>query len=152
MAIWFMPTITDFVLPTHATISGTYHWSTDSSHYPDKKNIEFDYHIANTKRKAKGIGENTVLLINRLFGQSKHPLKNLRKAQGILRLSNKYSREAMEYACEQALEFNRLNYDNINRFAKNFSIELTNRPTPARQLKLVYLQGDGDERSSGIIK
>lgn len=139
-------------IATHSNLSGTYHWSTNESHYPDKKHIEFNYHISKGKEKAKGVGENTATLINRLFAKEKHPLKNLRKVQGILRLVNKYSKEAVEYACEQALDFDRLNYDNIKLFAKNFSNKPIYQPTPARQSEQIYLQGDEHEGSNGTIK
>ena len=139
-------------ISSHSTLKGTYHRSTNESHYPDNKYVEFNYHIAKGKEEAKKIGLNTTVLVNRLFAQEKHPLKNLRKVQGILRLAKVHSKEAMEYACEQALEFDRLSYDNINRFARNFSKKPIYQPTPARQLELVYLQGDENERSTGTIK
>lgn len=135
------------LIATHPTLKGTHHWSTNHAHFPEKKYVDLNYHLLKAQKEAEKVGENTSVLINRLLKESRHPLKVLRKIQGILRLSKKYSQEIMEYACEQALEFNRFNYDNINRFAKNYSTKPNNQSAPARQLELIYLQEEPHERN-----
>lgn len=71
---------------------------------------------------AEKIGANSHLLVEKNLAQDRFPLKNLRKVQGILGLKNQISREEMEYASEMAIEFNRMNYDRIKRFAKTFVV------------------------------
>lgn len=89
------------------------------------------------------IGENTSLLIERIFAQDSYPLKNLRKVQGILGLKNQIDREAFEYASEMALEFNKMNYDRVKRFAEGYRPERNNKTDlmPIRQQELICLQG-----------
>ena len=102
-----------------------------------------NYHLALCRREAEKIGENTQLLVEKILAQDRFPLKNLRKVQGILGLKNQINREAMEYASEMAMEFNKMNYDRIKRFAKGYR---PNKDTnmdlrPARQQELICLQG-----------
>ncbi len=134
-------------IATHKCMLGYYHYSTTTSHYPEKKYVEFNYHLASAKKEASKIGENVLILINRLIRESKFPLKILRKAQGILRLKNSFSKEALDYACEQALEFDLLNYNNIKKFAKNYKKKTTDDSlkTPLRQPELICLQGGTHE-------
>ncbi|MBC8550236.1 MAG: IS21 family transposase [Candidatus Brocadiales bacterium] len=129
-------------IATHKAMKGSYHYCTNNSHYPEKKFVEVNYHLAKAKKEAILIGENTTLLINKLINQSRFPLKILRKVQGILRLKKNFDNEALDYACGQALEFNKLNYDNIKRFAKNYkNIPESSYKAPLRDSKLICLQG-----------
>lgn len=129
-------------IATHKAMKGTYHWSTNYDHYPEKKYLEFNYHLGQLKKNSVLIGPHTSLLINKLMGRSNYPLKIIRKAQGILSLESTFGREALEYACEEALEFDRLNFDNVKRFAKNYkSRKVEEVVAPKRQPDLVCLQG-----------
>ena len=110
--------------------------------------METNYHLNKARRDAAAIGENVELLIDRLSREAKHPLKILRKAQGILGLSKTFSKDALSYACAMALEFDRINYDNIKRFAKNYKKEKKNTGVPKRQLELIFLQGEQHEGNS----
>lgn len=137
------------LIATHTTCKGSYHYSTNTKHYPEKKYVETNYHLKRAKSDASAIGENVALLFDKLSKEARHPLKTLRKTQGILRLSQIFSKDALNYACGMALEFERINYDNIKRFAKNYKRQKDNtvhRP-PRRQLELIFLQqGEEDER------
>ena len=73
-------------IASHKAMKGTYHYSTNTDHYPEKKFVEVNYHLAAAKKESESIGENTNILICKLINQSKYPLKILRKIQGILRL------------------------------------------------------------------
>ena len=131
---------------THKCMKGTYHWSTNHSHYPEKKYMEFNYHLGRLKKNAAVVGQNTSILTERLISESKYPLKVIRKAQGILRLENTFGREALDYACGEALEFNTLNFDNVRKFARNFNYRPKEEmSTPKRQLELICLQGGNYE-------
>ncbi len=46
---------------------------------------------------------------------SQHAMRNLRKAQGILRLADKYGAQRMEAACQRSLSFGNLHYRSIKR-------------------------------------
>ena len=136
------------LVATHTACKGSYHYSTNANHYPEKKYVETNYHLNKARRDAAAIGENVELLIDRLSREAKHPLKILRKAQGILGLSKTFSKDALSYACAMALEFDRINYDNIKRFAKNYKKEKKNTGVPKRQLELIFLQGEQHEGNS----
>lgn len=131
------------LIASHPVLKGSFHYSTNVAHYPEKKYVDMNYHLALCRREAEKIGENTQLLVEKILAQDRFPLKNLRKVQGILALRNQTTCEAMEYASEMAIEFNRMNYDRIKRFAKGYrpnkdgNIDLR----PARQQELICLQG-----------
>lgn len=137
-------------IASHKAVAGTYHYSTNTSHYPEHKYVEVNYHLALAKKEAAKIGDNTLLLVKRLIKQNKFPLKILRKVQGIISLKKKFSNEALEYGCEMALEFDRLNYDNIRKFARNYNPNKHKNDfeVPTRQLDLICLQGGISERNS----
>ncbi len=140
-------------IAVHKCMRGTYHYSTNTAHYPEKKYVEFNYHLGLIKKQSAFIGENCHLLINKLIKKSNYPLKIIRKAQGILRLEKTYGKEILDYACEMALEFDVTNYDNINRFAKNYK-KRNEQPleAPHRQLDLICLQGGLSERDHRVTK
>lgn len=134
-------------IAVHKCVKGTYHYSTNNAHYPEKKYIEFNYHLGLIKKQSLSIGENCQLLISKLIKRSNYPLKIIRKAQGILRLERTYGAEILDYACGIALEFDVINYDNVNRFAKNYNNRMLEQlEAPHRQLDLICLQGGLSER------
>lgn len=130
-------------IAVHAISLGHTHYITNDNHYPDKKLVDINYHVQSSIAKSKKIGENTELLIKKLFEIPRnHPLRNLTKVQGILALGIKYSFEAIEYGAEAALLSNKLNYNYVKSCAKNYrkpkNIETS---LPIRQLEFVCLQG-----------
>jgi len=135
-------------IATHKSMKGTYHYSTDTGHYPERKFVEVNYHLGAAKKEALLVGENTALLINKLIHESRYPLKILRKIQGILRLKQSFDSKILDYACGMALEFDRLNYDNIKRFAKSYKERGADisAQAPQRQFELICLQGGICER------
>lgn len=134
-------------IATHNTMKGTHHYSTTTNHYPEKKIVDLNFHLGIARKEAEKIGEDYRLLIEKIINAHRFPLKNLRKAQGLIALKNKFSKLELNYGASMALEFNKLNYDNVRRFAKNYrpKKEKLIDKTPKRQLELVYLQGATDD-------
>ena len=130
------------LIASHAVCKGTYHYSTNTLHYPEKKYVDTNYHLKQIKLKSQQIGTDVYELIEGLIRQSKHPLKILRKAQGIVRLGEKFSKEAMNYACKMAMDFERMNYDSIKRFASYYRKPFDNtlNQTPNREEQYTYYQ------------
>jgi transposase len=127
----------------HATSKGHGHYSTNDNHYPEKKIVDLHMNILGLKSEATSIGSNMELLIERIFKEAKFPLKNLRKAQGVIELAKKFEKEAIESAAESALLYNKLFYSYIKQCAENYrppSDDVTFK-TPIRQLELICLQG-----------
>ena len=130
------------LIASHATFKGHYHYSTNEAHYPEKKIVDANYHLAQAKKNAEKIGPNTLQLIERLIREERFPLKTLRKVQGILDLEKKFKNEALEYASEMCLEFDCMNRDRVQRFARGYR-EKKEETTeaPERQLEFICLQG-----------
>lgn len=130
------------LIASHATFRGHYHYSTNEAHYPEKKIVDANYHLAQARKNAEKIGPNTLQLIERLIREERFPLKTLRKVQGILDLEKKFCKEALEYASDMCLEFDCMNRDRVQRFAKGYrhkKEEITE--APQRQLEFICLQG-----------
>lgn len=131
------------LIGSNVIIKGAFHHSINVAHYPEKKYVDMNYHLALCRREAEKIGQKTLNLVEAIFAQDKYPLKNLRKVQGILSLKSQFEREAMEYASEMALDFNKMNYDRIKGFAKGYRPRRENQNDlpPIRQQELICLQG-----------
>jgi hypothetical protein len=131
------------LVASHPALKGAFHYSTNVAHYPEKKYVDMNYHLAICRRDAEAVGPNTKLLIEKVFALDKHPLKNLRKVQGILSLKLKNSNEAIEYGSEMAIEFNKFNYEGIKKFARGYRPKKddTTDLLPLRQQELICLQG-----------
>jgi transposase len=120
---------------------------TNEKHYPEEKIIELQMNIQAIYKKAERIGENSMALVKKLFKMPKFPLKNLRKVQAVLSLSEKYSKDAMEYASGTSLEMHKFSYHFIKSCAKNYREPIDSRTSeaPIRQLELICLQGGKSE-------
>ncbi len=100
-----------------ATRKGT--WRTNPGHYPPEKAVFLERTPQWCLKQAQAIGPNTHQLIQLLLEHS-HPLDHLRKAQGILRLREKYLPSRLEAACLRALHFGNYTYQSIkNILQKN---------------------------------
>lgn len=130
-------------IASHAVMRGTYHYSTNFAHYPEKKYVDMNYHISLARREAEKLGPHTSLLIEHLFNEDRFPLKNLRRVQGILQLGKQLEKDAMEYGCEMALHFETFSFDRIKRFAKGYRPKKNDsfNIAPTRQTELICLQG-----------
>ena len=138
-------------IAVHKCMKGSYHYSTNTAHYPEKKYVEFNYNLGKLKKQSSLVGDNCQLLVKKLINKSNYPLKIIRKAQGILRLEKTYGKEVLDYACGMALEFDVINYDNVNRFAKNYKRRSQEQlEAPHRQLDLICLQGGMSERDHRV--
>jgi len=135
------------LLYSHSIYKGHGHYVTNESHYPEERIVAMQMNIQAIYKKAKRIGENTNFLVTRLFKMPRFPLKNLRKIQAILSLTNTYSQEAMEYACNASLEMEKYSYQFIKSCAKSYREKVDSRvnEAPIRQLELICLQGGKDE-------
>ena len=92
--------------------------ATDEKDYP-KSSL---YYIENTPSKclefAEIIGQSTYKLIGTILGDSGSRI-GLRKAQAILRLTEKYSKERIEAAVLRAVTYDNYNYKVITNILEN---------------------------------
>lgn len=107
-------------IAVHARITGEHGYATDHRHYPAAKLATASFSIHQAQTQANRIGPETQKLVEHLFAQS-HPLKYLRRVQGILRLADKkrVSVTALEYACKIALTHRNTRFAIIEAIAKH---------------------------------
>ncbi len=131
---------------SHTVLKGHTHYQTNPAHYPESKIVEINYHLSQARIKAKKVGPNMELLIEKLISMDKFPLKTLRKVQGVLGLSSSFTSESLEHGAQLSLEFNRLTYQGLKSFAKNYKYrKLSVEKAPQRDLNLICLQGGKNE-------
>jgi len=126
----------------HARAQGLGKFSTIESHYPEQKLATARFDVLLAKKEAARVGPETTKLINELLDTA-HPLRHLRRVQGILRLKKTLNPKAIEYGCHQAMLFNRPRLAYITDCAKRFELfglKLRAIGTPERDLSSVYLQ------------
>ena len=105
----------------HARLQGTGKFSTFDAHYPEAKVSVARFEVHHAKEQAKRIGPHVEKLIEEILSGN-HPLRYLRRAQGILRLikSHQISPEALDYACSQGLLFKKTWFAYIRACAIHF--------------------------------
>lgn len=102
-------------------------FTTNKDHYPPAHRAYLEITPQYLLEKAKECGENIHALVDSLF-KSPHPLQHLRRVQGIVALTNKYPKERLDRACEQALLLNRPHIRFIEALAKQTPYEESKMP------------------------
>jgi hypothetical protein len=101
------------LIKTHRRAQRPGTWVTDPSDYPPEKLAYLMATPSFCRQKASQIGPQTERLVHRVL--SEHAMRNLRKAQAILRLAEKYGKKRMEAAAQRSLVFDNLHYRSIKR-------------------------------------
>jgi hypothetical protein len=91
---------------------------TKNEHYPPEQRAYAETTPQYLLKHAERIGPQTKELVRALLADG-HPLRHLRRLQGIMRLAKKYSQEQMEKACQMANHFGNRSYPFIERLLKN---------------------------------
>ena len=78
-------------------------WQTDMNDYPDKAKAFLFAHPAWCRKQAEALGEHVALMVGEILAP--HSLRNLRKAQSVIRLGSKYGAEKLDEACRHLLSF-----------------------------------------------
>ena len=117
-------------------------WSTDPNHLPANFKEMSEWNGTYFTRKAMTVGPNTGEVIKRILASRKLEVQTYRMCQGVLGFTKKYSKQALEETCRQALELGKPNYS----FIKN-SIQLV-----AENLGVAgYNTAVNDERNKGAF-
>ena len=98
------------LIKTHLRSRAPGGWVTDETDYPVEKLAYLMATPDYCRQKAAEYGPHTERLIQEIL--SDHAMRNLRKAQAILRLGEKYAQE-LERACERALAFGNYRYKSL---------------------------------------
>lgn len=96
---------------------------TENTHYPEAQQAYLEGDVIKMKSWSASVGAHTSALIHELLSGT-YPLKHLRRAQGILALSQKYSKPLLEFGCENANRFNQKTIRYIERVMKQNQAKL----------------------------
>jgi transposase len=137
------------MIAVHPRLFGQDRVSTLDAHYPCEKVAVARFEIKSALLSAKKIGPLTSELVTTLV-EGTHPLKYLRRVQGILRLyqSGSVKKESLEYACDQAMKFNKKSFHYVKQAAL-FVENGGTRPrlvTPVRNASDLYLHQNQEEK------
>jgi transposase len=126
----------------HPKVKSPERASTIEAHYPEHQVATAKFEVASALRQAQSIGPQTLKLFQTYF-QDPHPLKYLRRAQGILRLvqKNEVTKVDLEYAATQALLFNKTQFNFLRASALHHKAGGA-KPRilkPQRDLDAIYL-------------
>lgn len=102
----------------HPRLFGNDRVSTLDAHYPEQKIAVARFEVKSAINMARKIGPLTLALVESLVAGS-HPLRHLRRIQGILRLhlSGIVKKESLEYAADQAMKFNKKTFHYVKQAA-----------------------------------
>jgi hypothetical protein len=129
-------------LAAHLRLRGIGQFSTYDFHYPQAKLAVARFEVRHAQEQAKTLGPHVEKLVGELCS-GPHPLRHLRRVQGILRLAKRYpiTAEALDHACQRALTFNKRRLAYIKDCALYF-LTHGQRPTlvaPQRKPDTVHL-------------
>jgi len=122
------------LIKTHIRAEQPGTWVTDSSDYPPEKLAYLMPTPTYCRKKASEIGPHTGALIEEILRE--HAMRNLRKAQALLRLAEKHGQASMEAAAERALFFGNLRYRGIKTILEKGWFSLEQAPPPPSQIPL----------------
>jgi uncharacterized protein YjiS (DUF1127 family) len=131
-------------IAAHPRLKKRGEFSTHPAHYPEQKLITQRLDIRSMRLEADEIGGSFAGVIHALL-ESSEPLRFFRRIQGLFRLTKTHTKEALEYACSQALCFKRLDYRFIENLARRYEqmggavIGVPSASTPIRMAECIFL-------------
>ena len=117
-------------------------WSTDPRHLPENYREMSEWNGTYFTCRAMTIGPNTAEVIKRILASRKLEVQTYRMCNGVLSFSKKYSKQALEETCRQALELGKTTYT----FIKNTIPAIADDLGPAG-----YNTAANDERNKGAF-
>lgn len=90
--------------------------STKKEHYPPDAFRYMQWDSSYCLRKAEEHGAHTTAVVRRMLFEE--PIRNLRSAQNIIRMSDRYGSDKLERACERAVLFGNYTYHGIKNILK----------------------------------
>jgi transposase len=104
---------------SHVRTSGNRKHTTVSTHMPASHRRYAGWTPAEIRRRAEQIGPNTGALVDLILRTKPHPEQGFRACLGIVRLAKPHGREALEAACERAIQIGGTSYSSVNSILKN---------------------------------
>jgi transposase len=118
------------LIKTHLRAERPGSWRTDPHDYPPDKLAYLERTPAYCRRRAEDWGPHVGQYVRRIL--SDHAMRNLRKAQGVLRLGDRYGGEALDAACRRALHFENFRYRSLRAILEQELWRESLDPSPTR--------------------
>lgn len=93
----------DELIKTHARATRRGTWQSDENDYPDSAKAFLFAHPSWCRKKAAELGTHVSQMIEAILADN--AIRNLRKAQGLLRFAEKYGPKRLDEACDYLLHF-----------------------------------------------
>lgn len=103
----------------HARTSSNHQHTTVREHMPANHQAYADWSPDRLQRSAAKVGPNVQTLIEVILRERRHPAQGFRSCLGIMRLAKVHGQNALEAACERALEINARSYTSVQSILKN---------------------------------
>ncbi|MDD5095718.1 MAG: IS21 family transposase [Dehalococcoidia bacterium] len=126
------------LIKTHPRAQRPGTWVTDLSDYPPEKLAYLMPAPSYCRKRAAEVGPQTQILVRKILAEN--AMRNLRKAQAIIRLADKYGKERMEAASQRSLYFGNLHYRAIKRILERDLDEIPDTTPPTAQLSLLGMR------------
>lgn len=130
----------DVLVKTHPRASRKGTWVTDTSDLPEAAQAFLFAHPVYCREKAAELGPHVARMAAEIL--SEHAIRNLRKAQALLRLGQKYGAERLDEACHYLLDFDSTEIRRLERVLERGVPSLW-RPEPAPQAAALSQQAFG---------
>ena len=131
-------------IAAHSRLTGLGEFSTFDAHYPEAKVSVARFEVRHATEQANRLGPHVAELVAALLS-GEHPLRHLRRVQGILRLARTYpmTPEALDHACHQAVLFKKTRLAYVKACALFFVTHghQPQRLAPMRDPAAVHLHG-----------
>lgn len=125
----------------HSRYHGHGKFRTQKEHYPPEHRAYAETTPQYLIKQAEKIGPHTHSLAKALMADG-HPLRHLRRLQGIIRLGRDYPVGQMENACELANQFGNRTYPLIERLLKNKNLMAQNQLSKVHREPNPHLRGE----------
>ena len=93
----------DVLVKTHPRATRRGSWMTDQNDYPEAAKAFLFTHPVYCRKKAAELGPHVERMVGEILADN--AIRNLRKAQGVLRLADKYGPKRLDEACDYLLHF-----------------------------------------------
>ncbi len=126
------------LVAAHARATDRARRSTRDAHRPAHHVAVIEQSLARVLERAAKVGPATLEVLKQQAAQRRHPEDTLRSAQGILRLSQDFTSQLLEAACERALALRAYSYRAVRTLIE---MPPAATPSPALDLKHQNLRG-----------
>ena len=123
-------------------------WVVIPSDMPKEYNDYGYWNVPYFLQKAAAVGPDTRILIENVINKFSYPVQSFRSCFGILRFAERYSKEALERCCHDAINAGRCNYTYIS----NTITEYADVPVPEKTAATTALRTQAARPVTGIYK